>query len=246
MLLTPSIINGSDTLKLPAVGIYGRVRYYQYQRNSPGMISGADETVIRASELPDSLHYSQIIPYADWMNGSSVYLDRSDFGCCRKLLAEAPFRRPLRLFRLLHSEMGLRAPAGQRRETPRTLRFGLHLTFPVDQTVIYPEYRRNTTELAKIQATIDSVRGDGDVTITRVWLKGFASPESPYSHNRDLAIGRTAALKDYIQKLYRFDSGIIATDFEPEDWAGLQKAVDGSKPPQPHRNPRPHRLRHGA
>ncbi|WP_368731862.1 hypothetical protein, partial [Bacillus pumilus] len=80
--------------------------------------------------------------------------------------------------------------------------------FPVDQTVIYPEYRRNTTELAKIQATIDSVRGDGDVTITRVWLKGFASPESPYSHNRDLAIGRTAALKDYIQKLYRFDSGI--------------------------------------
>ena len=98
VLLTPSIINGSDTLKLPAVGIYGRVRYYQYQRNSPGMISGEDETVIRASELPDSLHYSQIIPYADWMNGSSVYLDRSDFGCCRKLLAEAPFEGPYGYF----------------------------------------------------------------------------------------------------------------------------------------------------
>ena len=116
-------------------------------------------------------------------------------------------------------------------EKHRELSGSAFIDFPVDQTVIYPEYRRNTTELAKIQATIDSVRGDGDVTITRVWLKGFASPESPYSHNRDLAIGRTAALKDYIQKLYRFDSGIIATDFEPEDWAGLKKAVDGSNLP---------------
>lgn len=230
VLLTPSIINGSDTLKLPAVGIYGRVRYYQYQRNSPGMISGADETVIRASELPDSLHYSQIIPYADWMNGSSVYLDRSDFGCCRKLLAEAPFEGPYGYFGYFTPKWVYVRPQGNG-EKHRELSGSAFIDFPVDQTVIYPEYRRNTTELAKIQATIDSVRGDGDVTITRVWLKGFASPESPYSHNRDLAIGRTAALKDYIQKLYRFDSGIIATDFEPEDWAGLKKAVDGSNLP---------------
>jgi len=173
VLLTPSIINGSDTLKLPAVGIYGRVRYYQYQRNSPGMISGADETVIRASELPDSLHYSQIIPYADWMNGSSVYLDRSDFGCCRKLLAEAPFEGPYGYFGYFTPKWVYVRPQGNG-EKHRELSGSAFIDFPVDQTVIYPEYRRNTTELAKIQATIDSVRGDGDVTITRVWIQGFA------------------------------------------------------------------------
>ncbi len=72
------------------------------------------------------------------------------------------------------------------------------------------------------------MRNDSDVTITQVWLKGFASPESPYAHNRDLAIGRTAALKGYIQQLYRFNEGIIATDFEPEDWVGLRRFVEQS------------------
>lgn len=32
------------------------------------------------------------------------------------------------------------------------------LDFPVNQTVIYPDYRRNDSELAKIRATIDLVK----------------------------------------------------------------------------------------
>ena len=42
------------------------------------------------------------------------------------------------------------------------------IDFPVDQTVIYPDYRRNTAELGKVHASIDSVRNDSDVTITGV------------------------------------------------------------------------------
>lgn len=227
VLLTPSVISGSDTLKLPAVGIYGRIRYYQYLRNTPGMISGADETVIRSSEMPDTLRYTQMLPYADWMNGASVYLDRSDFGCCRKLLAKTPFDGPYGYYGYFTPKWVYVRPQGNG-EKHYELSGSAFIDFPVDQTIIYPDYRRNTVELAKIQATIDSVRSDRDVTITQVWLKGFASPESPYTHNRDLAIGRTAALKDYIQKLYRFDNGVIATDFEPEDWAGLRRYVENS------------------
>lgn len=50
----------------------------------------------------------------------------------------------------------------------------------------------------------------------------------PYSHNRDLAIGRTEALKNHIQQLYRFAEGVISTDYEPEDWAGLRRYVEAS------------------
>lgn len=94
--------------------------------------------------------------------------------------------------------------------------------------MIYPDYRRNTVELGKIQATIDSVRNDRDVTIMSVWLKGFASPESPYKHNTELAIGRTAALKKHIGQLYHFADSIIRTDYEPEDWEGLRRYVEQS------------------
>lgn len=149
VLLTPSIVNGTDTLRLPAIGIYGRVRYYQYQRNNPGMISGLDETVIRSSEKPDSLHYTQILPYADWMNGSSVYLNRSDFGCCRKLLASTPFDGPYGYYGYFSPKWVYLRPQGNG-EKHRELSGSAFIDFPVDQTVIYPEYRRNTTELATI------------------------------------------------------------------------------------------------
>ena len=227
VLLTPAIVNGTDTLTMPSVGIYGRTRYYQYLRNTTGMISGDGETVIRASEMPDTIRYSHTIPYADWMNGSSIYVSRSDFGCCKRLIASAPFDGPYGFYGVFSPQWIYVRPQGNT-EKIHELSGSAFIDFPVDQTIIYPSYRRNTAELDKIQATIDSVRGDHDVTITRVWLKGFASPESPYSHNRDLAIGRTAALKEYIQNIYRFDNGIIATDFTPEDWDGLRKAVDGS------------------
>lgn len=45
---------------------------------------------------------------------------------------------------------------------------------------------------------------------------------------RDLAEGRTEALKEHIRQLYDFAPSIIATDYEPEDWAGLRKAVETS------------------
>ena len=86
-------------------------------------------------------------------------------------------------------------------------------------------------ELAKITGTIDSVRNDTDIIIKSVSIKGFASPESPYSNNEYLAKGRTAALKDYIQSLYHFPQGVIVTSYEPEDWAGLEKYVQASSLP---------------
>lgn len=231
VLLTPRLVNGADSLELPSVGVYGRNRYYYYDRNrgrDGSMLAGPDEIVRKASDCPDSLVYIHMVPWQPWMNGASLSLTRSEWGCCRKLLG---------------SESALLGGYAERREffptlvysRPRTegvkarsLEGSAFIDFPVDQTVIYPDYRRNAAELGKIQATIDSVRNDSDITITGVWLKGFASPESPYAHNRELAIGRTEALKSYISELYHFAPGVISTDFEPEDWAGLRRFVEHS------------------
>ena len=45
-----------------------------------------------------------------------------------------------------------------------------YLDFPVNKTEIYPDYRRNPAELAKIRATIDSVRADKDVNIVQIYV----------------------------------------------------------------------------
>lgn len=224
VLLTPRLVNGADSVDLPSVGIYGRRRYYYHQRNG-GAITGASERSFPASGKPSRLSYSAPVPYAEWMDGATLRLHRSDWGCCRAILSERG------------GDLGLHREAffpplvfvqPEAEVKSRSLSGSAYIDFPVDQTVIYPGYRRNTEELGKIQATIDSVRGDGDVSITSVWLKGYASPESPYQHNTELAVGRTAALKEHIGRLYSFPDGIITTEHEPEDWEGLRRYVENS------------------
>ena len=227
VLLTPVLVNGADTLTLPSVAVYGRNRYYYYRRNFRGtMLSGADETAFRAGDRPAELAYHQIVPYADWLDGATLVLDRRDYGCCRQVLArdfsEVGRYREEFFPRLVY----VRPPAEA--EKRRVLEGRAYIDFPVDQTVIYPDYRRNAVELERIRATIDTVRNDPDARIDTVWLKGFASPESPYAHNTDLAKGRTEALRRHILRMYDFKDVSILTDYEPEDWDGLRRAVLGS------------------
>lgn len=226
VLLTPRLVNGTDSIDLPSIGIYGHRRYYYYIRNGISTISGETEKSFKASNKPEQLEYDNHIPYENWMDGATLKFHRSDWGCCQEILAEYDglLGRHREAF---FPELVFVQPKAEVMKS-RSLSGSAYIDFPVDQTVIYPDYRRNTVELGKIQATIDSVRNDKDITITSVWLKGFASPESPYKHNTDLAIGRTAALKKHIGQLYHFADNIIQTDYEPEDWAGLRRYVEQS------------------
>lgn len=226
VLLTPWIVNGNDSTELKAVGIYGRRRYYYYVRNTGSLLTGKDEQSYRAKAAPDEVAYSALVPYKKWMDGARLKLRRTDYGCCNTI--EGEYDNPIGSFHEdFFPQLVYITPKGETAKH-RSLEGSAFIDFPVDKTVIYPEYRRNTAELGKIRATIDSVRSDKDISITQVWLKGYASPESPYSHNTMLAKGRTAALKTYIQNLYKFNNGVIKTDYEPEDWAGLRRYVEQS------------------
>lgn len=226
VLITPLLKNGNDSLRLPAVGIYGRRRYFFYVRNGRSTISGETETSFRNFQKPDSISYSCVENYREWMDGAQLMLTRTDFGCCDT--PEGWQSGTIATHREEFFPTLVYITPKAEAVKSRSLQGSAFIDFPVDKTVIYPDYRRNTRELGKIQATIDSVRNDADVNITRVWLKGFASPESPYAHNTQLAIGRTDALKRHIQQLYRFDDGTIVTEYEPEDWEGLRTAVENS------------------
>lgn len=228
VLITPRLVNSSDSTDFQSVGIYGRSRYYFYVRKGISMLTGKDELSFRASEKPDEILYHNIIPYADWMDGAKLLLYRRDWGCCNKMLAQQYGELDnYSEERAFFPKLVYLRPQPESVKS-RSLQGSAFVDFPVDQIIIYPSYRYNIRELGKIQATIDSVRNDRDIQITSVWLKGHASPESPYIHNRDLAIGRTEALRIYIRRLYSFKDGIISTDYEPENWDGLRRYVEQS------------------
>lgn len=225
----PILTNGTDSLMLDPIGIYSHNRWIQYRRTGEKPIyEGVDEMAYKYSKRPKTMDYEVTVPYADWMNGAQLEISRKDYGCCRSLIAsEGPFDvGQWKEIAFMPALKYVTPVAGGPKE--RSLEGSAFVDFPVDQTIIYPDYRRNAIELDSIMRTIDVVRNDPDATIKTVWLKGFASPESPYSHNTDLAKGRTQALKNYITKLYDFSGVDILTDYEPEDWEGLRKAVEKS------------------
>ncbi len=232
VLLTPRIVKGKDSLDLSSIGIYGRRRYYYYVRNGENMLTGDDEMTFKAAEKPDTLSYQTVVPYRKWMNGSRLVLRREDYGCCHTLVDEQEGML-IRKF-VAPSELEGYMPAlayvcpVESPEKNYSLKKSAFIDFPVNKTVIYPDYRGNYAELNKIQNTIDSVKSDPDIRITSLSIQGFASPESPLANNERLAAGRTEALKAYVMKLYHFPSSFIQTSFVAEDWAGLRAYVEKS------------------
>lgn len=228
VLLTPRIVRGADTLALSSIGVYGRNRYYHYVRNGASMLSGEKEKSYRSSQKPEVATYHAVVPYEAWMNGSQLILNRSDYGCCSRLLDGQQSvivpRFPTEGYLPTLVYMHPKAEAVK----SRALSGSAFIDFVLNKTDIRPEYRNNRVELAKIQATIDSVKNDKDMVITHVNIKGFASPEGSYASNENLAKNRTESLKEYVQQLYHFDPSVMLTSYEAENWAGLKAYVVAS------------------
>ncbi len=231
LLLTPCLINSDDSLHFESTSVQGKRRYFHELRN--GRKAGASNengTVYRTKELPLTRSYHEVIPYESWMNGADLRLHCSLYGCCEQLLAEecthlggyAEFVAP----ELIVPEFLYVTPEAEIKR--HSLEGSAFVDFPVNQTTIAPDYHNNVAELGKIRETINSVRSDEDITIDNIWLKGYASPEGSYAHNRELAIDRVNAIKSYVQGLYNFPASTITTDYEPENWEGLRHYVEQS------------------
>jgi outer membrane protein OmpA-like peptidoglycan-associated protein len=225
VVLTPAVINGADTLMLKSIGVYGRNRRIFYLRNEEEKPTGVEDINLSVSQASENIGYDASVAFMDWMDGCKVELIRTDYGCCGESAIisreELVDRFPLKPY---FPELIYLRPKHEVVKT-REISGSAFVDFPVSQTVIDTSYRNNTVELAKITGTIDSVKRNQDITIKSIFIKGFASPESPYANNTRLAKGRTEALKEYVEGLYHFGEGFIKTDFEPEDWAGLEKYV---------------------
>ncbi len=227
LVFTPVLYNGLDSLELPAVGVYGRNRYYHYERRGSGMITGDDETVFKNAQKPGHVDYAQVIPYRPWFNGMQVKVKAQCYGCCFQLLGQN--EKPLGGFMEPNFpinpkyvyEPGDAIVEGELSGEAR-------VQFVVDRWELHQDKFGNGPELAKITHSIDTVKNDPDLTITEVWLKGFASPEATWQHNTMLAKNRVQAVREFVEAQYDIDPALIKTEFQPEDWAGLRRWVENS------------------
>ncbi len=220
VLLTP-IVRGAGEDSLATIRIMGRRRYMDNVRNH--VIKPGDAYTYRAKKV-SSIRYTSSTPYKEWMDNYTLVMSEDECGCCTALLATN--NDPLLQRHPFVPEMVYVRPEAEVKT--HSIEGTAYVDFPVNQTTIYPDYHNNTEELGKIRETINSVNGDEDVTIDNVWLKGYASPESSYEHNRELAIGRVNAIRSYVQSMEHLSDKQLTTAYEPENWAGLRKYVEDS------------------
>ena len=228
--LLPSLRMDTAIVRLPGVDVMGRRQYIQWQRNTGR--SAMTQVIRRYNGTTQHLHYQTAVPIAERPGLVQVYLDEDSCGCLRevlanrnRLLAEQDFTPAVFVPHFVYV-----SPQAETRKT-RHEKGAAYVDFPVNKTGIYPAYRNNRSELAKIENTINRIKGDADVSINNITIKGYASPEGSYANNSRLAEARTRSLVDYLKKEYPLDASLFQLDYEPEDWEGLRAyVIKGSLP----------------
>ena len=225
LVYRPLLMKGDSVAELSPIIVNGRTRHIQYQRLERAEDFPNETEVRRKNNTEQTLDYHARLPYRNWMAKSDVVMVTDLCGCgWESLQNDRSTLFPVNLVRepivpaILYltpvAEVKVREKSGS-----------AYLDFPVNQTVIRPDYRRNSTELAAINATIQSVEDDPYATITKVSIKGYASPEGSYANNERLAEGRSRALLDYVKGLHDFGDAEFTVEAEPEDWEGLEKRI---------------------
>lgn len=231
VVLTPYLVNGADTLLLEPVGIYGRRNYIQYERGNFTRNVPQVAQAFKASKAPAGYNYAQEVSYRPWFDGATLDVRIERFGCAGCSLGDPEILDGISVWRAPKFNPALWTeyirPEAEA-EKIRHIEGRANVEFPLNKTILLDDFRGNYAELAKVRATIDTVRDDKNVTIKSMAIKGFASPEGSYSNNTRLAKGRTEALCAYVEQRYSLPKGFIAATFEPEDWQGLKEWVEAS------------------
>ena len=228
--LLPSLRMDTAIIRLPEVDVMGRRQYIQWQRKADR--AAMTQVIRRYNSTTQHLHYQTAVPIAERLGLVRLYLDEDSCGCLRevlagrnRLLAEQDFTPAVFTPHFVYV-----SPQAETRKT-RHEKGAAYVDFPVNKTGIYPAYRNNRSELAKIENTINRIKGDADVSINNITIKGYASPEGSYANNSRLAEARTRSLVDYLKKEYPLDASLFRLDYEPEDWEGLRAYIaKGSLP----------------
>ena len=232
LIYTPMIVNGEDTLKLPAVEVMGRKRYIYYQRNHQAATANPLIVEQRNNNQAQTIHYAYKTPYSDWMKNSQFIIAHDACGCNQTLLAEGILNPVGEAFSTPHQMLQAYVEPKAEAVKVRQENGSAKLNFIINKWDIVSNLGNNAAELQKIRQTLDLVKNDPDVTITSITLHGYASPDGKYANNEKLAHNRTQALMEHLLKTYPVTKDIFKITSTAEDWEGTRNYVASHEIPQ--------------
>lgn len=230
--LVPCLISPTRIYEFPSVLFKGKNEYLAYERKLALMSSAESDAVKQPYKVEKSfnkksntIQYRYTIPFEPWMKEARLELRYDESGCGRFIKStKQQVSDYVTLERPFVPHMTFVQPVAEQVKS-REKQIETFLDFEVNKTIIRTEYMNNPKELARIRTMIDELRSDEDITINRLDIVGYASPEGTYANNKRLSEGRAIALKNYLAAQYNFPASTYRTTFGGENWDGLRKAL---------------------
>lgn len=221
LVLIPNVNDSLENrLELPAIYINSRKQHIVYMRET-GKKDQEACVIQRKNGSRQTIYYLKSVPFEQWMNRATLSLTEKSCGCgipgeeeftCIARLHSQPMPIPQLVFLTPQIE----------ESKIRSVKGCAFIDFPVNVTEIQKTFSNNEVELNKITQSIDAIKNDTNVNITRISIHGYASPDGPYRLNERLSRERTRSVMEYVCNLYEFDQSHIRTSYTPEDWEGFE------------------------
>ena len=233
-VIMPYIYNGSDTLFLEVVEVYGKGRFKRERQINA--INGDKEWNLAEGQVMKNAgiyRYESQVPLKRWMKSAILGVRRQIVGCAcendlddKDLAQAALFQEP---------QVQRRLPAFALTEVSRRWDMGqdeLEIVFKVSKAEIDSSVFENEVTFGKILDAVDKIHRNPQYKIEKLHIAGYASPEGPKGFNTWLGINRAKALANYIIE-HRPEYGLTEANFEihngEENWSGLRKVLSESK-----------------
>ena len=218
--------DGQHETRMKTLIVSGRRQNIVFERDGidPLYVDNCD-LVRRYNGTPQQYAYTDAVANEPWHSSADVFVECDLCGCGDQMKNEQAFLTTL-LPPDPYDLVVLHDVVPDPGKPTRQLHGTAFINFVVNKWEMRPDYMNNRQELRKITDTLDIMVRDKNVTVKQIKIHGWASPESPYEHNRMLATNRAKSLTDWVRQQYNLPTSVFApAEATPENWEGLRKAV---------------------
>lgn len=230
--LVPVLVSadGTEQMELDPILIDGKVRSKVNERKVALGDLVEEEGVQRLTRRngePQTVEYRTEVPFNRWMVNGRLELRGYVTGCAEcsegdEVLAAGsilPYQDPvLAVSPFVQPE----EEEVKRRSEVKMAR----LEYPVNGYNVLPNFRKNRAELDSVQHSLETVKRNLNLTVTGIYVTGYASPEGSMPYNLRLSQQRAETFAAYVQKQNpELKKELWHVSWKGEDWDGFVAQV---------------------
>ena len=229
VIVAPEVIDTATMRKveLPLIFINSRNQQIYFERD---LKPEFPEALALQKKNGEELHisYLRTVQYEPWMQNAVLKIQKKSCACRdwknrgEEIVAVFPKEEKEPEIQLFPVYL---LPPADKSVKVREEKGSAYLNFVVNKWDILPDYMNNPTELQKIHNSVNIVKNDSNVSIRKMVVEGYASPEGSNSHNIMLSEKRMNSLQQYLVRAGLVKGIKMEARGMGENWDGFVKQL---------------------